>query len=199
MTVVMCNLVSYKMVKLPFFGSLNVPAGLICFPLTFFISDFVTEGFGVKRARQMVYLTLGMNVLALSIIQLCIIMPGTTLENDFMFCEVFNLSSLRIFSSLLAFSVAQLVDIQAYYLIKKWTGFRYLWLRVNGSTWIAQLADTLLIDYVFLYLGLHLSWQEIFSVMGFGICYKFCCSILLTPLFYFAVLLLKPRFDIAKR
>ena len=57
------------MVVLPYVD-FSIPAGLVTYPLTFLLSDLVTEFFGAKKANFMVYIALGMNLLSFGIIEL---------------------------------------------------------------------------------------------------------------------------------
>jgi hypothetical protein len=183
--VVLSNILSAKMVVLPGMR-LSVPAGLLVYPLTFLISDLVTEIFGVRRAKFMVYTALGMSLLSFGLIQLCLALPAQSDEKAFQ--AVLGLSGLRIFSSLVSYVVAQIADIQIYAAIKRWTGSKWLWLRNNGSTCISQLIDTVLIDLIYLWWGCGMSLAAVFPIMLFSIAYKAFFSVAGTPLFYFLVL-----------
>src|SRR5262245_53260734 len=123
--VVVSNIVSAKMIEIPFFNIL-MPAGLLTYPLTFLICDLVTEVYGTQKAKFMVYVALAMNLLSFAIIQLMLMIPSPNFAEENNFRAVLGLSGLRIFSSLTAYIVAQILDIQMYALIKKWTGF--LWI-----------------------------------------------------------------------
>ena len=48
--VVVSNIVSAKLISLPFV-ELCIPAGLITYPLTFLLSDLVTEVYGAEKAK----------------------------------------------------------------------------------------------------------------------------------------------------
>lgn len=191
--VVISNIISAKMVKLPFLQDFSIPAGLITYPLTFLLSDLVTEIFGAGRARFMVYITLGMNLLSFGIIQLAGMLPSQTVEEQMAFNAVLGLSGLRIFSSLTAYIASQIVDIQLYAKIKSWTGERFLWLRNNGSTWVSQLVDTVIIDIIFLYWGLGMEMTLVLPIMLISFAYKAFVSVANTPLFYLCVFLLRRR------
>lgn len=188
--VVLSNIISAKMVALPYVD-FSIPAGLVTYPLTFLLSDLVTEFFGAKKARLMVYITLGMNVLSFGIIELALRLPADMQGDESAFQMVLGLSGLRIFSSLTAYAIAQLVDIQLYALIKAWTGPRFLWLRNNGSVCISQMIDTIAIDIIFLYWGLNMEMQHVLPIMIFSYAYKAFFSIATTPLFYFCVFVLQ--------
>ena len=126
-----------------------------------------------------------MSLLSFCMIQLSLLLPSNV--DDRAFREVLGLSGLRIFSSLTAYIIAQVVDIQLYSLIKSWTGERFLWVRNNGSTCISQLIDTIVIDIIFLYWGLGLSMNIVFPIMVLSYAYKAFFSFAATPLFYVCV------------
>jgi queuosine precursor transporter len=188
--VVLSNILSAKMVLLSWI-SLTIPAGLLIYPITFFISALVTELFGIKRAKFMVYLALAMCLLSFGLIQLTLLLP--TDSNQIAFEAVLGLSGLRIFSSLIAYLCAQIVDIQVYAAIKRWTGSKWLWLRNNGSTCLSQLIDTLMIDLIYLWWGCHMPFKTVVPIMVFSIAYKAFFSIAGTPLFYFLTFALKRK------
>ena len=184
------------MVMLPWIN-LSIPTGLITYPLTFLISDLVTEIFGAKKARLMIYMALGMNLLSLGMIQLGLWLPTSTFEEHVAFQAVLGLSGIRIFSSLASYAVSQVVDVQLYAAIKRWTGPKWLWLRNNGSTCISQLVDTIMIDLLFLWWGLGMPMTEIFPIMLFSYLYKALFSFACTPLFYLLVFLIRDKWQAA--
>lgn len=195
--VVMSNLISAKMVHLPYFD-LILPAGLITYPLTFLISDLVTEFFGEKQAKIMVYIALGMNLLSFGIIQLALQLPSSVGAEQAAFQTVLGLSGWRIFSSLTAYLIAQLVDIKLYAWIKSWTGLRFLWLRNNGSTCVSQILDTVIIDVLYLYTGLGMEWAQVLPIMFTSYAYKAFCSVANTPIFYLCVYLMKIKWEMPR-
>lgn len=178
---------------------LSIPAGLITYPLTFLLTDLVTEVFGAKKARLMIYIALGMNLLSLGMIQLSLSLPTREAAEQTAFEAVLGLSGIRILSSLISYAIAQLVDVQLYALIKRWTGPKWLWLRNNGSTCASQLVDTILIDLLFLWWGLGMSMAEVFPIMMFSYLYKAFFSFACTPLFYLLVFLTRDQWQGAVR
>jgi uncharacterized integral membrane protein (TIGR00697 family) len=142
----------------------------------------VTEIFGAKRAQFMVYVALGMSVLSFGLIQLCLSLPAQSDEKAFQ--AVWGLSGLRIFSSLVSHGIAQIAGIQIYAAIKRWTRSKGLWLCINGSSCIAQLIDTLLIDLIYLWWGCGMSLAAVFPIMLFSLAYKTCFSVAGTPILY---------------
>lgn len=196
--VVISNILSAKMVTLPFLA-LSIPAGLITYPLTFLLSDLVTEIFGAKKAKLMVYIALAMSLLSFGMIQIALLLPESGFDEQKAFQAVLGLSGLRIFSSLSSYLISQLVDIQLYAAIKQWTGPKFLWLRNNGSTCISQIVDTVMIDLIFLWWGLGMTMAEVVPIMLFSYAYKAFFSVACTPIFYFLVFLMRARWQIVKR
>jgi queuosine precursor transporter len=196
--VVISNVISVKMVSLPHVD-FTIPAGLVIYPLTFLLSSLVTEIFGQKKAKLMVYIGLGMSVLSFMMIQAALMLPADNPEAHHAFQLVFGLSGLRIFSSFTAYLIAQVADIQIYAWIKRWTSVRFLWLRNNGSTSISQIIDTIIIDMIFLYWGLGMEMSSVYSTMLFSFAYKAFFSLICTPLFCFCVFFIRRRWNVAER
>jgi len=187
--VVVSNILSAKMVTLPLIA-LNIPAGLITYPLTFLLSDLVTEIFGARRAKLMVYIALAMSLLSFGMIQVGLTLPTNRLDDQKAFQAVLGLSGLRIFSSLISYVTSQIVDIHLYAAIKRWSGPKFLWLRNNGSTCVSQIVDTVMIDLIFLWWGLGMRMVEVAPIMLFSYAYKAFFSLASTPLFYLLVFLI---------
>ncbi len=185
--VLLSNIFSAKMAALPLFN-LTIPAGLICYPMTFLLSDLVTEIFGAKRALLMVYVALGMSLFSYCLIAVVLALPPS---NDGPFQAVLELSGLRIFSSLISYIASQIAGIQIYAAIKRWLGANRLWLKSNGSTFVSQILDTLLIDLIFLWWGLKMPMAQVAPIMLFSYAYKTIFSAACTPLFYLFVYMIR--------
>jgi queuosine precursor transporter len=196
--VVLSNILSAKMIMFPLL-LLNLPAGLIIYPITFLLNDLVTEIFGAKRAKLMVYIAFTMSLLSFVVIQIGLILPGANLEEQKAFQAVLGLTALRAFSSLISYLVSQIVDIQLYAAIKHWTGPKFLWLRNNGSTCISQIVDTVMIDLIFLWWGLGMTMAEVVPIMVFSYLYKACFSIACTPLFYLLVFIVRGKWQVGTK
>lgn len=186
---VLSNILSAKMWALPLIP-LSIPVGLITYPLTFLLSDFVTEIFGARKARTIVIIGFAMNLLSFGLIQLALALPSQAPSQQNAFEAVFGLSSLRIFSSLIAYATAQMIGIQTYAAIKQWTGPSWIWIRSNGATFVSQIVDTVLIDLLYLGWGLNMSIAELAPIMLFSFIYKAFFSVICTPVLY---LMLKGR------
>jgi uncharacterized integral membrane protein (TIGR00697 family) len=189
--VVISNLISTKMLLLPFLQNFMIPAGLITYPLTFLISDFVTEVYGAKKAKEMIYYAFGMSLLAYLILQVALQLPPADPEYQRHFEEVLGLNGLLLTASLIAYVSGQILDVQLYAFIKEKTGPRYVWMRNNGSTWGAQLLDTIVVNVLYFKVGLGWNMGDILPIMLFSYLYKCSFSVTCTPLFYFLLFLLR--------
>lgn len=194
--VIISNIISTKMVKLPYFQDVSIPAGLITYPLTFFISDFVTEIYGMRKAKEMVYHAFAMSIVAFLIIQAALLLPSPTLENQLSFERVFGLNGVILMASLTAYILSQIVDIQLYAFIKKWTGENHLWIRNNGATLVAQFVDTIIVNMIYLKLGAGLEMAQVLPIMIFSYVYKCAFSLAFTPFFYFIVYVFKKKINV---
>lgn len=195
--VVVSNFISAKLFYLPGFESFMIPAGLITYPLTFLLSDLITELYGSQKAKLTVYIALSMTLVSYVIIQVALYLPSADLSNQHVLQATFGLNGLIIFASLTAYLIAQLLDIALYTWIKSYTGSKLLWLRNNGSTLISQIADTVTVNTIHLYWGLGMEASAVFPIMIFSYSYKALFSLLNTPLFYLCVFL--AQFDWKQR
>ena len=58
---------------------ITLTTGLITYPLTFLITDFVCEVYGRKRANLMVFTGFGLSILTLCLIEISVILLGVSL------------------------------------------------------------------------------------------------------------------------
>lgn len=147
--VVLTNTVGVKLFTI---GGLVLPVSIVWYPLTFLLTDVVSEVYGARRARFLVIGGFTMSLLLLGFSLVGIALPTASVyalgdEYAAVFGPVWRL----LFASMAAYLLAQLVDVQLFHFFKKLTGGRHLWLRNNGSTMISQLVDSVTVNVIFLY------------------------------------------------
>ena len=137
----------------------NVPMvvaiGVLPYPITFLCTDLISELFGEKKARDMVWVGLLLNGWVVFLLWLGGALPGfepmdpaTGLpEADAagrlpVFFEVRQLAFGAVAASMIAYLAAQFCDVRLFHFWKKLTGGRHLWLRNNASTMTSQMVDT---------------------------------------------------------
>jgi len=183
-------------------GAWTLTTGIITYPMTFLLTDLVSEIWGRKRANFMVLSGFVMSLLMLATLQLAVhlppspfwVQPGFGFESaDSMqraYHATFSNPGVLIFASMLAYLVAQLFDVRLYHFWWKVTGGRHMWLRNNGSTMISQLVDTLIVNGIFLRFGSGFgpengwTWGRIFEVILAVYLVKVVMALGDTPLIY---------------
>ena len=125
----------------------EISVGILPYPITFLITDLLSEIYGKKRANDVVMVGVFASIFSLLIIYVADNVPATSWSyvQDTTFKTVFGNSIIAVFASMLTYLFAQFVDIQVYHFWKKLTKGKYLWLRNNFSTWFSQFVDTLTI------------------------------------------------------
>ncbi len=188
--VVVGNLIYQKFVSLPIFSihTFELSVGAILYPLTFLLTDLITEFYGKEKSRFCVKLTIVMNLIVASIIMLMDSLSATgwsKIDNE-LFHLVFGKYGVNFIASMIACYVAQYVDIKIYLWIKNATKNKFLWLRSNGSTAISLLIDTSLVISILCIFNV-LPPDRMFSLIASSYSFKFFFTICSTPIFYLAV------------
>ena len=205
--IVLTNIIGVKLFEVfsnpstsSFFSEpVTLTTGIITYPLTFLITDIVCEVFGQKKANQMVIYGFVASILSLIFIKIAVILPGSNVwvngslgyeninEMQRAYESVFTLPGFLISASMLAYLVAQLIDVKIFHFIKKVTSEKKLWLRNNLSTMFSQLIDTIIVNSIFLYFGLSLSWEIIINIIIASYIVKVFIAAIDTPLVYAGV------------
>lgn len=188
------NLIGGKLTHLELFGrDWTISVGEIPFPLTFILTDILNEFYGRKVARRVTLLGAGAIGLAILLIQVANQTPWlpdaygpdwvkSGNMTPFGFDNVFMSAVTIQTASLVAFLLANYIDITVFFLIKKVTKERFLWLRATGSTAISQLIDTVVV--VGIAFGSKLPQSVVIDIMITSYIVKVTVAVLVTPLIY---------------
>jgi uncharacterized integral membrane protein (TIGR00697 family) len=191
---VVCNLIANKFVTvdLGFLGFSNpfiLSAGVLPYPLTFLITDVLSEFYGKKRTNQVIITGFIASFIILGVLLLGSLFPsisGSPVDDE-TYNQVFKNSWRVIGASMLAYLFAQFVDVKLFHFWKGLTKGKHLWLRNNGSTVLSQFVDTVLVVSV-LFIGVK-SFDEIQGMIIDGWLFKAMVALADTPLFYLIVYL----------
>jgi len=182
---VVCNLIANKFITLDLgFKTFILSAGVLTYPLTFLITDTLSEIYGKKQTSLIVWAGFSASLFILGVIFLAEqfdAIDGSPVDNE-TFNRVFSNSWRVIFASMVGYLFAQLIDVRIYHFWKQKTKGKHLWLRNNFSTIISQLVDTTLVVCV-LFLGVR-SNSEIVQFIIDGWIFKILCAALDTPILY---------------
>lgn len=181
------------------FGSrlFEISVGILPYPLTFLITDLISEIYGKKRANDIVIIGIFASLFSLLIIYTASHVPATSWSyvNDELFNKVFGNSSVAVFASMLTYLFAQFVDIQIYHFWKRLTKGKHLWLRNNFSTWFSQFVDTFTILLLLCSFGI-IDWANFKGLLISGFLFKVLIAALDTPFLYLGVYLFRKRFKL---
>ena len=233
------NIIGIKLFQAPFRPELALTTGILTYPITFLVTDVVSEIYGKRRANFMVILGFFLSLLMLAIIQIALhvaphahwepaeggffdnisgeeatVLAAGDSAHELMqveatasgsvrspvapvdayqhaFSSVFALNGLLLFGSMLAYLVAQLIDVRLYHFWKRVTKGKHLWLRNNGSTWVSQLVDTAIVNSILFYIGFKMDLWIGVKIMVTIYVYKLILAAIDTPLIYLGVYLVK--------
>ena len=176
--------------KLLAIGPFIMDGGAILFPLTYIIGDILAEVYGLKAAKRAIFTAFAVSALAALTFLAVQYLPGAPdYENQAAFEAVLGFVPQIVIASLAAFFCGQFIN--AYVLVKmkeKW-GERNLWARLIGSTIAGQLVDTVIFCTIAFY-GIITGWTFINYVIV-GVAYKIAMEIILLPVTYRLVALVK--------
>lgn len=197
--IITINLIFQKFIELEFFGvAFEVSVGVLLYPITFLISDFVTECYGKNYAKFMVQIGVLCSLVVFGLVILADYLTATSWSpvTDEIFHRVFHIYGYAVLASIIANYLGQIVDIYVFAYFKVLTNSRHLWLRNNISTIFGQLVDTVTVMTI-LYLVSVLPGPQYISVMLGSLLFKIIAALIDTPFCYLGYYLIK-KFDLAK-
>lgn len=178
------NIISAKLCDFSFWPTV-VGAGIICYWITFPITDVVSEVYGKKNAQLLVWMGFITNVIILGLTTWAIhLPPHEVYENQESFATVLGSVPIIVLASLSAYLTAQTHDVWAYHFWKRVTGGRHMWLRNNLSTITSQFLDSLVFNGIaFFIFGNWTLSTFITATLGYW-ALKLVIAVLDTPLVY---------------
>jgi len=138
---VVSNIIAVKLVEM---SGRIFPAGLVIFPLSYLLGDVLTEVYGIRSARRVIWLGFACNLLALGAIQAAIHLPALDPEFQVQFEAVLGTTWRLFLASLAAYVVGELANAYVLAYMKGATRGRWLWTRTIGSTIVGEGLDSLI-------------------------------------------------------
>lgn len=200
-----CNLVATKFVEVDMgFRRFTLSAGILAYPVTFLITDVLSEIYGKKRTQNVVWAGFAATVFTLAILALGGHYSATEASqvSDDMYNAVFKNSPRLIAASMIAYLSAQLVDVRIFHFWKRVTKGKMLWVRNNFSTIFSQLIDTsLVVSVIFIDIEngkpvSSIGWGAYGQLILDGWFFKVIWAALDTPIFYGLSYWYKRRFKL---
>lgn len=196
---VVSNLIFQKFFYWNPFGlfKFELSVGILPYPITFLITDIISEIYGRKKANQVVISGIAASAFSMLIIVIANFTPAIESSpiDNILFTKVFGLSPIAVLASMLAYLFAQFIDIRIFHFWKHKTKGQHLWLRNNFSTFSSQFIDTFTVIALLCSFGV-LPWHLFNTLLISGFTFKVLIAMLDTPILYLMVYLFKRRFKL---
>jgi uncharacterized integral membrane protein (TIGR00697 family) len=193
------NLIFQKFFSWDFFGlyTFEISVGILPYPITFLITDIISEVYGKKKANQVVTAGIFASFFSLLIVYAASAVPATSWSpiGDSLFDQVFGATAIAVFASMMAYLLAQYIDIQLFHFWKRLTKGKYLWIRNNFSTFTSQFVDTFSVLLLLCSFG-KIEWKLFGALLLSGFLFKVLVAALDTPILYLSVYMLRKRFKL---
>jgi uncharacterized integral membrane protein (TIGR00697 family) len=143
------NIIAAKLFVL---GSAVLTVGIITYPITFLLTDTISEVWGKKRATQVVWMGFLANIFMLGVLYIARILPPAPFwPHQEAFDLILGAVPRIVIASLVAYIVSQTHDVWSFHFWRHKTGGKHLWLRNNVSTMTSQLIDSVIFVTVAFY------------------------------------------------
>lgn len=148
-SLIVANIIAVKLVSI---GPLVLAASILIFPVSYIFGDILTEVYGYARARRVIWIGFGCNLLAVIVIWLSIELPPAPFwklgsldspqSSQQAYQAIFGFTPRILAASFIAYLIGEFLNSYVLAKMKIATRGRHLWLRTIGSTVVGQLADS---------------------------------------------------------
>jgi len=174
------NTASTKILAL---GPLTFDGGTVLFPLSYIFGDILTEVYGYKRSRRVIWAGFGAILLMAAVFALVgALPPAEGWGNQAAYEAILGITPRIVIASLLAYFAGEFSNSWVLAKMKILTGGRWLWMRTIGSTLVGEGIDTLLFVLVAFYGSLPA--PLLISVLLSNYVFKCGIEALFTPVTY---------------
>lgn len=180
------NIMAVKVIGL--FNLFYFDAGTITFPFAYMLGDVLTEVWGYRTARKVIWLTLICNILLVACTQVGVWLPSPDYltESETAYNTIFTYVPRIVLASLTGFLFGELLNARLMEKIKLKTRGRHLWIRTIGSSAVAHIIDSL--AFVLIAFAGTVSTKDLTMMVIFQYFSKLSIEVLFgTPMAYAAV------------
>ncbi|MDR0389297.1 MAG: queuosine precursor transporter [Spirochaetaceae bacterium] len=175
---------------------LSFDGGTILFPLSYIVGDILTEVYGFRASRRVIWA--GFAALALSALVFFIlqVLPGDAAWERYAGSAAYSAilggmsSGGLVLASLAAYWIGEFSNSVVLSKIKILMKGKFLWVRTIGSTLIGEALDSLVFVFIASLSGVF-GWELFGSLVLTNYLFKCAVEIIMTPLTYGAVYALK--------
>ena len=184
------NIMAVKVIGL--FDLFYFDAGTITFPFAYMLGDVLTEIWGYRTARKVIFMTFVCNVILVLCTQIGVWLPSVDYLDPTAsaYNHIFNYVPRIVIGSLAGFLSGELSNAWLMERIKKWTRGRRLWVRTIGSSVVGYVFDT--VPFVLIaFLGI-VSTHDLIYMLAFQYVAKLLIEVVFgTPMAYAVIAYLR--------
>ena len=171
------NLLETKVIQL---GGLTVTAGLLVFPVSYILNDCISEVWGFRKARLIIWSGFAMNFFVVALGLVAVALPAAPFwEGEEHFNFVFGMAPRIVLASLLAFLAGSFLNAYVMSRMKIASqGKRFAW-RAITSTLVGETADSLI--FFPIAFGDVIAWPELLVMMGIQVVLKSLYEVIILP------------------
>jgi uncharacterized integral membrane protein (TIGR00697 family) len=181
------NIVATKLIIL---GPFTFDGGTLLFPLSYVFGDIMTEVYGYKKTRKVIWIGFFMSLFAMLTIMLIGAMPASPdWANQEAYSAILGSTPRIILASLTAYFVGEFLNSFTMAKMKVWTKGKFLWLRTITSTLLGEGVDTVLFVLI-AFMGVF-ETDLLIAILISNYIFKVAVEVLFTPATYLIVGFLK--------
>lgn len=183
------NIASTKIVD---FGFFTFDGGTLLFPLSYIFGDILTEVYGYKRSRMVIWLGFG-SALVMSLVFMIVgaLPAASDWGNQAAYDAILGQAPRIVIASLIAYLAGEFSNSFILAKMKIWTKGKHLWSRTIGSTLVAELIDSSLFILI-AFVGV-LPSSLLLTLIVSNYIFKTLVEVVFTPLTYAIVNFLKKK------
>ena len=174
------NVASSKILQL---GPFTFDGGTLLFPISYIFGDILTEVYGYRRSRRVIWAGFGSAALMAGILALVgALPPAEGWEHQAAYEAILGTTPRIVLGSLIAYFAGEFSNSYTLAKMKVLTQGRWLWMRTIGSTLVGEGVDTLL--FVTIAFAGTLSWPLFWSIVISNYIFKVGLEVVMTPVTY---------------
>ncbi len=168
-----------------------LPAAIVIFPLSYIFGDILTEVYGYRQARKVIWLGFFCNLVAVLAFWVAGLIPALDPDVQTAYERILGYTPRLLAGSFAAYLVGEFANSFVLAKMKLVTKGRFLWTRTIGSTVVGQALDALV--FILIILGGTLPWAVVGSIALTHWVFKVGYEVLATPFTYAVVSFLKKK------
>ena len=188
-SLITANIAAVKLVDV--FG-LIVPAGIVIFPISYIVGDILTEVYGYRNARRVIWLGFVCNLIAVLALIAGQLLPAAAFwDGQAAYERILGYTPRLLLASFLAYLVGEFANAYVLARMKVLTQGRWLWTRTIGSTLVGEGLDSLI--FIIVAFAGTIATGDLLTAIVTQWIFKTIYEALVTPITYAVVAFFKKK------